>query len=64
MSVHAFTESERLRASFAGRKQRVVDAERRSALIVGAGFVAAALSLALLGGSNRSWRQPAKFGLT
>jgi putative nucleotidyltransferase with HDIG domain len=58
MSVHAFTESERLRASFAGRKQRVVDAERRSALIVGAGFVAAALALALLGGSNRALSLP------
>jgi putative nucleotidyltransferase with HDIG domain len=58
MSVHAFTESERLRASFAGREQRVVDAERRSALIVGAGFVAAALALALLGGSNRALSLP------
>jgi putative nucleotidyltransferase with HDIG domain len=48
MSAHALTESERLRASFAGREQRMVHAERRSALIVGAGFLAAALALALL----------------
>jgi putative nucleotidyltransferase with HDIG domain len=48
MSAHAFTESERLRASFAVREQRMVDAERRSALIVGCGFLAAASALALL----------------
>jgi putative nucleotidyltransferase with HDIG domain len=58
MSVHAFTESERLRASFAGREQRVVDAERRSALVVGVGFVAAALALAFLGGSDRGLSLP------
>jgi putative nucleotidyltransferase with HDIG domain len=49
MSAHAFTESERLRASFAVREQRLIDAERRSAVIVGAGFFAAATALALLG---------------
>ncbi len=54
MSVHAFTESERLRAAFAGREQRMVDAERSSALAVGAGFLAAALALALLAGA-RTW---------
>ncbi len=48
MSAHAFTESERLRASFAVREQRLVDAERRSAVIVGCGFLAAACALALL----------------
>ena len=52
MAAHAFTESERLRASFAGREQRMVDAERRSALVVGGGFLAAALALALIGGSG------------
>jgi putative nucleotidyltransferase with HDIG domain len=52
MSAHAFTESERLRAAFAGREQRMVDNERRSALLVGGGFLAAALTLALLGGSH------------
>jgi putative nucleotidyltransferase with HDIG domain len=48
MSAHAFTESERLRASFAVREQRMVDAERRSAMIVGCAFLAAATALALL----------------
>lgn len=51
MSAHAFTESERLRASFAGRKQGVLATERRAELIVGAGFLLAASELALLGGS-------------
>jgi putative nucleotidyltransferase with HDIG domain len=58
MSAHAFTQSERLRASFAGREQRMVDAERRSALVVGGGFIAAASALALLGGSGGSLSLP------
>ncbi|HSZ14270.1 MAG TPA: HD-GYP domain-containing protein [Solirubrobacteraceae bacterium] len=62
MSVHAFTESERLRAAFAGREQRMVDAERSSALTVGAGFLAAALALALLAGAQ-SWPSPATVAL-
>jgi putative nucleotidyltransferase with HDIG domain len=49
MAAHAYIQSERLRASFAGREQRMVDAERRSALIVGSAFVAAAVALAALG---------------
>jgi putative nucleotidyltransferase with HDIG domain len=53
MSAYAFTESERLRASFVNRAQRVVDAERAAELIVGAGFILAALALALLGGWAR-----------
>jgi putative nucleotidyltransferase with HDIG domain len=48
MSAHSFTESELLRASFAGRTQRMLDPERRAALIVGGGFLAAALALVLL----------------
>jgi putative nucleotidyltransferase with HDIG domain len=48
MSAHGFTESERLRAAFAGREQRMLDAERRSALALGAGFLVAAVALALL----------------
>ncbi len=52
MSAHTFTESERLRASFAGREQRVADAERRSAILLGAGFLAAALALAIAGGDS------------
>jgi putative nucleotidyltransferase with HDIG domain len=58
MSAYAFTESERLRASFAGRAQRMLDAERGAELIVGAGFVAAALALALLGGWDRGLSLP------
>ena len=49
MSAHSFTESELLRASFAGRVQRMLDSERRAALIVGGSFLLAALALALLG---------------
>jgi putative nucleotidyltransferase with HDIG domain len=58
MSVHAFTESERLRASFAGRDQRMVDAERRSALVVGGGFLAAAVALALFASEPRGISLP------
>lgn len=51
MSAQSFTESERLRASFAARAQRMVDAERRGELIVGVGFaLAVGLVLALQGG--------------
>jgi putative nucleotidyltransferase with HDIG domain len=50
MSAHAFTQSERLRETFAGRERRMANAERRSALIVGGCFLAAATALALLAG--------------
>jgi putative nucleotidyltransferase with HDIG domain len=53
MNAHAFIESERLRASFAGRELRMIGAERRGELVVGAGFLAAAITLALVGGSER-----------
>lgn len=49
MSAHAFIESEQARVSVGGRQRRIIDTERRSELIVGAGFLAAALALALLG---------------
>src|SRR5271154_3875724 len=58
MSSHAFTESERWRASFAGREQRMVDAELSSALAVGAGFLLAALALALLAGPQQRLSLP------
>jgi putative nucleotidyltransferase with HDIG domain len=58
MSAHVFTHSERLRASFAGRAQRMAHTERRSALIIGAGFLAAALALALLSGPQEGWSLP------
>ncbi len=53
MSAYAYRESERLRASFASRAQRMLDAERRAELTVGAGFLAAALALTLLAGPVR-----------
>jgi putative nucleotidyltransferase with HDIG domain len=58
MSAHGFTESERLRAAFAGRAQRMLDAERRSALIVGGGFLVAALALATLATEQRALSLP------
>ncbi len=58
MSAHAFTESERLRASFAGRAQRMVDAELRSAITVGGGFLVAATALALLAGGEQQLSVP------
>jgi putative nucleotidyltransferase with HDIG domain len=58
MSAHAFTESERLRASLAGREQRMVDAELRSALSVGLGFVIAAVALALFAGAHEHVSMP------
>ncbi|HTD08631.1 MAG TPA: hypothetical protein VK680_07045, partial [Solirubrobacteraceae bacterium] len=47
MFAESFTQSERLRVSFAGRSQRMLDTERRAALIVGGAFLAVALALAL-----------------
>jgi putative nucleotidyltransferase with HDIG domain len=58
MSAEAFIESERLRASFAGRVQPMVDAERRGELLVGACFTAVALVLALVVGLDRGVSVP------
>jgi putative nucleotidyltransferase with HDIG domain len=58
MSAQSFTESELLRASFAGRVQRMLDSERRAALIVGGSFLAAALALALLGAPQHKLSLP------
>jgi putative nucleotidyltransferase with HDIG domain len=58
MSAHSFTESELLRASFAGRVQRMLDSERRAALIVGGSFLVAALGLALLGAQQHKLSLP------
>jgi putative nucleotidyltransferase with HDIG domain len=52
MHAHALIESDRLRASFAGRGLRMVGAERRAELIVGAAFGACAVALALIGDSG------------
>ena len=58
MSAHAFIESERVRASFACRAQRMAPAERRGELAVGSCFLAAAVALALVGGPNRGLSLP------
>jgi putative nucleotidyltransferase with HDIG domain len=58
MSAYAFTESERLRASFVGRAQGLLDTERGAELTVGAGFLVAALALALLGDWTRAFSVP------
>jgi putative nucleotidyltransferase with HDIG domain len=65
MSAHAFTESERLRETFAGRERRMVDAELRSALSVGAGFLLAAAAFALIapGQQPLSWPTAALYVL-
>jgi hypothetical protein len=52
MSAHALIESERVRASLADGRRRMLAGERRGELIVGAGFVIAAVSLAVLGGGG------------
>jgi putative nucleotidyltransferase with HDIG domain len=53
MSAYAYRESERLRASFASRAQRMLDSERSAELAVGAGFLAVALALVLLAAPPR-----------
>src|SRR5271166_5816261 len=58
MHADTFIESERLRASFAGRELRMIGAERRGELLVGAAFIMVALALALLGGSDQSLSLP------
>ncbi len=58
MSAHALIESERVRASLASGRQRMLAGERRGELIVGTGFVIAAVSLALLGGGGESISLP------
>jgi putative nucleotidyltransferase with HDIG domain len=53
MSANSFIESERLGASFAGRTAPMVDAERSAELLVGSGFLLAALTLVVAGGGDR-----------
>ncbi|HTW43032.1 MAG TPA: HD-GYP domain-containing protein [Solirubrobacteraceae bacterium] len=53
MSARAISESERLRASFAVRAQGIANTERRAALTIGAGFLAAAVALALFAGDHQ-----------
>jgi putative nucleotidyltransferase with HDIG domain len=47
-STHAYTESERVKLSFADRRRRMASAELRAELAVGGCFLAAASALALL----------------
>jgi putative nucleotidyltransferase with HDIG domain len=58
MSAHGYTESERARASFAARAQRMLADERREELLVGAGFIVVALALAVIGGGEESFSLP------
>ena len=58
MSVQALIKSERLRASFSGRSEPMVDAERRGELVVGVAFAAAAIALAVAGGPVRVSQLP------
>ena len=58
MSAHAYTESERARASLACRAQRILAAERRGELLVGAGFIVVAVALAVIGGVEGSFSLP------
>jgi putative nucleotidyltransferase with HDIG domain len=58
MSAHAFKESERARASFARRVQRMAFVERRGELLVGGGFIVVAVALALVGEMSQSFSLP------
>ena len=58
MSVQALIKSERLRASFTGRSEPIVDAERRGELVVGVAFAAAAIAIAVAGGPVRASQLP------
>jgi putative nucleotidyltransferase with HDIG domain len=53
MSTHALIESERVRASLASRGSRMSALERRAELSAGAGFLVAAVALAVLGKSGQ-----------
>src|SRR5438105_3315891 len=55
MSVNALNEAERTRDSHAQREQPMRVALRRGELVVGAAFIVAAVTLALFGGSIRSF---------
>jgi len=58
MPAHAFKESERARASFARRVQRMAFVERRGELLVGGGFMVVAVALALVGEISQSFSLP------
>ncbi len=58
MSAHALIESERVRASLASGRQRMLAGERRGELVVGTGFILAAGLLAWFGGRDVSMSLP------
>jgi putative nucleotidyltransferase with HDIG domain len=58
VSAHAYTETERLRETFAGREQRVAGAERRGEMLVGGAFLAAATALIVLAHPNHEFSLP------
>ena len=65
MSDHALIESERVRASLASERERMLGGERRGELVVSVGFMLAAVALALFAGGDASVSLPvgAKVGL-
>jgi len=58
MSAHALIESERVRASHASAETRMLASERRAELVVGTGFVVAAVALAVFGGTGAGLSLP------
>jgi putative nucleotidyltransferase with HDIG domain len=58
MSDHALIESERVRASLASERERMLGGERRGELVVSVGFMLAAVALALLAGGDASVSLP------
>jgi len=52
MSTHAFSESERVRVSIAGRRQRMAPAELYAELLVGGCFLVASVVLVVLAGTG------------
>jgi putative nucleotidyltransferase with HDIG domain len=58
MSVYSVTLVERARLSFARREQPTILAERRGHLLVGGGFLVAAVALAVSAGMSRSFSLP------
>ena len=58
MPDSSFTQSERLRVTFAERATQIADAERRAELLLGASFLAVAVALAAAGSSGRALSLP------
>ncbi|TML00290.1 MAG: HD-GYP domain-containing protein [Actinobacteria bacterium] len=58
MSAYSVRLVERARLSFARREQRTISAERRGHLLIGGGFVVAAVALAISAGAPRGFSVP------